>query len=61
MNAAHAETSGERSDEGSDNGERNQDDDEQREAGEQGGRCRLKDRVDHGDDCVKENHLALGR
>lgn len=61
MHAAHAESSGEGCDECGDNGERNQNDDQQRETGEQGGRCRLKDRVDHSDDCVEESHRASGR
>jgi hypothetical protein len=61
VNAAHAEASGERGDERSNDGECNQDDDQQGEAGEQSGRYRLKDRVDHSDKCVEEDHLALGR
>jgi hypothetical protein len=61
VNATHAETTSERCDERGNNGECDQDDDQQREAGEQGGRCRLKDRMDHSDDCVEEDHLAVGR
>ena len=61
MDAAHSEASGERCNERGDNGEGNEDDDEQREAGEQSGRHRLKDRMDHSDDCVQEDHQALGR
>jgi len=61
VNSTHAEAAGERGDEGSEHCERDEHDDEQREAGKECRGCRLQDRVDNSDECVKKNHLAIGR
>ena len=61
MDAAHAETTCKCGNERGDDGERNQHDDQQGEARDQRRGGGLQYRVDHGDDCVEEDHLALGR
>lgn len=61
MDAAHAEPAGECRDQGGEDSKSNQHNDQQGEACEQYGRGRLQDRVDHSGDCMKKDHLAIGR
>ena len=61
MDATQAEPTGECRDQGSNDGKRNQHDDQQREACEQNRRSRLQDRANYSGDCVKKDHVAIGR
>jgi len=59
--AAEAETAGEAGDEAHDDGQDDEDDDQKRGARDQGFGRRAQDGVDDGDECMDENHLAIGR
>jgi hypothetical protein len=59
--AAETETTGEAGDEADDDGEDYEDEDQKRGARNQSFGGRAQDGVNDGDECMDENHLALGR